>query len=88
MSKVFRFVTGLIFLALGIAGLALPILPGWAFILTGIAVWAPVFPWARRFEVKVRTFLADHIPGALGELIAVKELDVDDPAPTRVLEKA
>lgn len=81
----FRFIAGLVILAVGVAGLALPLLPGWALIFAGIAVWAPVFPWARRLEVRGRTFLARHIPGALGEMIAVEEApDPED----RVLESA
>jgi uncharacterized membrane protein YbaN (DUF454 family) len=33
----------------GIAGLLLPILPGWAFIFVGLFVLAEDFHWARRF---------------------------------------
>lgn len=41
-------VSGMALLALGVAGLALPIVPGWALIFAGLAVLAQEFAWARK----------------------------------------
>jgi uncharacterized protein (TIGR02611 family) len=37
---------GLVLLCLGIAGLLLPVLPGWVLIIGGFAVWSREYSWA------------------------------------------
>ena len=44
---VFDWVLGLTLLAIGVAGLVLPILQGWVFILAGLAVLSSHSVWAR-----------------------------------------
>ena len=41
-------IAGATLVLIGVAGLALPILPGWALIFAGLAVLAGEFVWARR----------------------------------------
>ncbi len=38
---------GVVVILLGLAGLALPIIPGWALIFGGLAILATEFVWAR-----------------------------------------
>ena len=45
--KVVVLVIGVTLLLLGVAGLILPVLPGWAVIFIGLAVLATEFAWAR-----------------------------------------
>jgi uncharacterized protein (TIGR02611 family) len=47
-------VAGFAVLLLGIAGLALPVLPGWALIFVGLAILATEYVWARRLLVKAK----------------------------------
>jgi uncharacterized protein YqgC (DUF456 family) len=44
---VFDWILGLTLLAVGVAGLVLPILQGWVFILAGLAVLSSHSVWAR-----------------------------------------
>ena len=44
---VFDWILGLTLLAIGVAGLVLPILQGWVFILAGLAVLSSHSVWAR-----------------------------------------
>ena len=41
-------IVGLIVLLIGLAGLILPILPGWALIFVGLAILATEYVWAQR----------------------------------------
>ena len=41
-------IAGATLVLVGVAGLALPVLPGWALIFAGLAVLAGEFVWARR----------------------------------------
>ena len=41
-------IAGLIVLLLGIAGLLLPVLPGWALIFVGLGILATEYVWAQR----------------------------------------
>src|SRR4249919_1984337 len=47
-------VAGTVVLLLGIAGLALPILPGWALIFVGLGILATEYMWARRLLMKAK----------------------------------
>ncbi len=44
---IFDWILGLTLLAIGVAGLVLPILQGWVFILAGLAVLSSHSVWAR-----------------------------------------
>lgn len=46
----------------GVAGLALPIVPGWALIVGGLAVLAGEFVWARRLLDGARARLERVVP--------------------------
>ena len=48
VSRLVALVAGYTFLAIGIAGLVLPVLPGWAFIAPGLIILSRHAPWARR----------------------------------------
>ncbi|HEX5443136.1 MAG TPA: hypothetical protein VFW87_04870 [Pirellulales bacterium] len=56
--KIGRQLAGWGLLALGVAGLALPILPGWVFIAWGAITLAPDIP----FFAKVLNWIADKMP--------------------------
>jgi uncharacterized protein (TIGR02611 family) len=50
-SRLYRFVfavAGFSLLTIGLVGLALPILPGWALLIFGLAILALEFAWAER----------------------------------------
>jgi uncharacterized protein (TIGR02611 family) len=50
-SRLYRFVfavAGFALLTVGVAGLALPILPGWPLLIVGLAILALEFAWAER----------------------------------------
>jgi uncharacterized protein YqgC (DUF456 family) len=44
---VFDWIVGLLLLSIGVAGLVLPVLQGWVFILAGLAVLSSHSVWAR-----------------------------------------
>ncbi|MGH9672652.1 MAG: PGPGW domain-containing protein [Bryobacteraceae bacterium] len=48
MKKILRLLTGIGLLLIGLAGLLLPILPGWLFIIPGLIILADYFPPVRR----------------------------------------
>lgn len=48
LVKVSRIVVGSAFVVVGLAGLVLPILPGWLLIIAGLALLARDFFWAHR----------------------------------------
>ena len=48
MSRIVALVIGYSFLALGITGLVLPVLPGWPFIAPGLIILSRHARWARR----------------------------------------
>lgn len=50
-------VVGCIFILVGIAGLALPIIPGWAGIFLGFAILATEFAFAERVRDRFVAFL-------------------------------
>lgn len=77
MKRILLEITGWTFIALGIAGLFLPVLQGILFLLIGLAILSAEYHWARRWitklrerfpeaDRKLRRFLgrhAKHIPG-------------------------
>jgi uncharacterized membrane protein YbaN (DUF454 family) len=48
-----RIALAIVFIALGIAGLLLPILPGWLFFLAAFAVLAPQHRWTKAGVEKI-----------------------------------
>lgn len=44
----------------GLAGFALPILPGTVLLVAGLIVWSSEFRWAREVLARVRAWLADR----------------------------
>ena len=45
---------------LGLAGFALPLLPGTVLLVAGLLVWSSEFRWARELLARVRAWLADR----------------------------
>jgi hypothetical protein len=45
--RVIIFITGMALLVVGAIGFAIPVLPGWPFLLAGLAVLATEFAWAK-----------------------------------------
>ncbi len=52
--RVFLVVVGSMLLVVGIAGLFLPLLPGWLLIIPGLVVLAGEFVWAQRLLESAR----------------------------------
>ena len=48
MRKTFRIAAGMGLVLLGIAGLILPIMPGWVFLIPGLVILADYFPAVHR----------------------------------------
>lgn len=61
-----RIVAGGALVLVGIAGLALPFLPGWALIVPGLGIMAPAVPFLRPLHLKVvafyRRFIGEYGP--------------------------
>ena len=49
-----RIAAGLVLVGLGVAGLLLPIVPGWLFLIPGLALLGRHFQWARRLWAVAR----------------------------------
>lgn len=63
---------GTVVVLVGVAGLVLPVLPGWALIFAGLAILAGEFVWARR--------LLDSAKRRVGNTVGrVRSLRADDP---------
>lgn len=48
--RVVRIVGGGVLIAAGLAGLVLPIVPGWLLIIPGLALWSSEFVWAAKLR--------------------------------------
>lgn len=48
MSKLLELAAGAGLVVLGIAGLILPVMPGWVFLIPGLMILSRHFRWARR----------------------------------------
>jgi uncharacterized membrane protein YbaN (DUF454 family) len=48
LQKILRVTLGILLVLLGIAGLVLPIMPGWVFLIPGLIILGEHFHWARR----------------------------------------
>ncbi|MFW2340134.1 MAG: PGPGW domain-containing protein [Acidimicrobiia bacterium] len=53
---------GVLALVLGLVGWFLPLMPGWPFVIGGLAILAGEFVWARRLLDGIRS----KLPGRLG----------------------
>lgn len=51
---------GALLILVGLAGLALPVLPGTVLLVAGLLVWSSEFRWARGALARVRAWLADR----------------------------
>ena len=60
MKKIFVYAAGFFFIFVGIAGILLPILPGWVFIFLGLSMIAPVYTIGLIRNIKLR-FLKPEI---------------------------
>ena len=48
MKKTVKIIGGIVLILIGLVGLIMPIMPGWAFIIPGLIILAEYFPAARR----------------------------------------
>ena len=51
---------GALLILVGLAGLALPVLPGTVLLVAGLLVWSSEFRWARELLARVRAWMADR----------------------------
>ena len=51
---------GGLLILLGLAGLALPVLPGTVFLIAGLLLWSSEFRWAKRILVRVRRWIRNR----------------------------
>ena len=58
MKRWLRIAGGGVLVLAGLLGLALPILPGWVFVIPGLMILAREFPWAQR----ILQWLKDRMP--------------------------
>ena len=75
VATVARAVLGSLLILIGIAGLFLPVLPGWLLIIPGLTVLARDFVWAERMH----QWLKDRLDRARGRFEASR----DEPEPER-----
>jgi len=61
LRRILRLATGIGLVILGIAGLILPIMPGWVFLIPGLIILSDFFPpvkrvleWAKRKALEVK----------------------------------
>jgi uncharacterized membrane protein YbaN (DUF454 family) len=61
LRRILRLATGIGLVLLGIAGLILPIMPGWIFLIPGLIILSDFFPpvkrvleWAKRKAIEVK----------------------------------
>ncbi len=66
MKRVLVAAAGTAVTLVGLAGLALPILPGWLLIFAGLAVLAGEFVWARRLLDGAKAKASDVVDAARG----------------------
>ncbi len=48
MKEILRTAAGFILVVVGIAGLILPVMPGWIFLIPGLVILGERFKWAKR----------------------------------------
>ena len=67
VNRWIRISTGLGLLVVGLAGWALPIMPGWVFVIPGLALLARDFHWARKLLSWLRSKFPHKVAGAESE---------------------
>ena len=60
IKRALRITSGLAMVVAGLAGLALPILPGWILLIPGLILLSHEFHWARRLLAWLRSWLPHH----------------------------
>jgi uncharacterized protein (TIGR02611 family) len=60
-------IAGGLVLLIGLAGLVLPVLPGWALIFVGLGILATEYVWARRLLMKAKDIATAAKERALGK---------------------
>jgi uncharacterized membrane protein YbaN (DUF454 family) len=75
VATIARAVLGSLLILVGIAGLFLPVVPGWLLIIPGLAVLARDFVWAERMH----SWLKDRLDQARRRF----ESSLDEPEPER-----
>lgn len=73
-------VVGVVVLLIGVAGLLLPILPGWALIFVGLGILATEYFWARRLLLKAKAVALTAKNKALGKKQQAAGADAEPPA--------
>ena len=61
LRKILIAVGGSVLIALGLAGLVLPIVPGTVLCVTGLVLWSSEFPWAKKMLARLRQKLDQNI---------------------------
>jgi len=59
LKRWFRIIFGMLLLGAGVAGWALPIIPGWALVIPGLMLLSHEFHWAKR----LLNWLRSRLPG-------------------------
>lgn len=72
VRKAFDWTLGLLLVLLGIVGWVLPVLPGWIFVLAGLAVLSSHSRWARALHVRFQRFGRDVRDKVTGRRIESK----------------
>lgn len=60
--KVLRIMLGGLFVLIGLAGLAMPLMPGWPFLIFGITMLAREIPWVRQKTRRILIRIALRFP--------------------------
>ena len=60
VKRAFVAIAGGLLVLLGLAGFALPVLPGTVFLVAGLLLWSTEFRWAKDVLAKVRSWIADR----------------------------
>jgi uncharacterized membrane protein YbaN (DUF454 family) len=67
LRRIFRLVTGIGLVIVGIIGLILPVMPGWIFLIPGLVILSDFFPplrrvlaWAKRKAIETRNARWPH----------------------------
>jgi uncharacterized membrane protein YbaN (DUF454 family) len=61
IKRALRIASGLAMVVAGLAGLALPILPGWILLIPGLILLSREFHWARRLLGWLRSWLPHDV---------------------------
>jgi hypothetical protein len=62
-KNVFKIVSGIVLILIGLVGLVMPIMPGWVFIIPGLVILGEYFRPIKRLLHWARTKLEENDPG-------------------------